>query len=205
MMHKPSLRESKKEATAHALGEAAFQLALEHGMDGFVVEDVVQKAGFSRRTFANYFSCKEEAVAMATVPYHDVEEFYELLHGMPESTSPIDAMHQFVKMQLAEESLRRLKQLFTLSKSYTSLEPYTLIAVQRVQREAQKLLTELYQHTHPPSYTYLLVGAVCSTIIPLLDGTLHVTLPGESPEEDPGAQSFDEYFNIAFGYLRNGF
>ena len=38
-------------------------LAVERGMDGFIVDDVVQQAGYSRRTFANYFSCKEEAVA----------------------------------------------------------------------------------------------------------------------------------------------
>lgn len=204
-MNKANLREIKKEATAHALAEAAFQLALERGLDGFVVEDVVQRAGYSRRTFANHFSCKEEAVATATVPYHNVDEFYELLSRMPASTSPIDAMYQFVKMQLAEESLRRMKQLFDLSRSYPSLAPYTLSAVHHLQREAQKLLTELFRETHPPSYTYLLAGAVCSTIIPLLDGTLDVLLPGESPDSAPGAQSFDEYFDTAFGYLRGGF
>lgn len=205
MIYKLSLRESKKEATAHALAEAAFQLALEHGMDGFVVEDIVQRAGYSRRTFANYFSCKEEAVAMATLPYHDVDEFYELLNRMPDSTSPIDAMYQFVKMKLAEESLRRMKQLFVLSHSYPTLKPFTLSAVHRLQSEAQKLLTELFQETYSPGYTYLLAGAVCSTIVPLLDGTLQVLLPGESQEENPGAKSFEQYFEVAFDYLRHGF
>lgn len=205
MMNKSNLREIKKEATAHALAEAAFQLALERGLDSFVVEDIVQRAGYSRRTFANYFSCKEEAVATATVPYHDVSEFYELLNRMPDTTTPIDAMYQFVKMQLAEESLRRMKQLFTLSKSYPTLKPYTLSAVHLLQREAQNLLTGLFRETHAPDYTYLLAGSVCSTIVPLLDGTLRVLLPGESPDADPGAESFDDYFDKVFGYLRHGF
>jgi len=205
-MNKSSLREIKKEATAHALAEAAFQLALERGMDGFVVEDVVQRAGYSRRTFANYFSCKEEAVATATIPYHDVGEFYELLNRMPDSTSPIDAMYQFVKMQLAEESLRRMKQLFKLSESYPNLRPYTLTAVHLLQREAQNLLTDLFRETHSREYTYLLVGSVCSMIVPMLDGTFHVMLSGESSDDEiPGAQSFDEYFDKVFGYLRTGF
>lgn len=204
-MNKSNLREIKKEATAHALAEAAFQLALERGMDGFVVEDIVQRAGYSRRTFANHFSCKEEAVATASVPYHDVDEFFEVLHRMPDTTSPIDAMYQFVKMQLAEESLRRMKQLFTLSKSYPNLKPYTLSAIHHLQGEVQQLLTELYRETHPQDYTYLLAGSVCSTLVPLLDGTFRVTLPGESPDEDPGAATFESYFESVFARLREGF
>lgn len=42
-MIKQTLRDFKKEATEKALAEAAFELALEHGLDGFVVEDIVQK------------------------------------------------------------------------------------------------------------------------------------------------------------------
>ncbi|MFC5701867.1 TetR/AcrR family transcriptional regulator [Cohnella faecalis] len=204
-MNKSSLRESKKEATAHALAEAAFQLALERGMDGFVVEDVVQRSGYSRRTFANYFSCKEEAVATATVPYHDVGEFYELLNRMSDSTSPIDALYQFVKMQLAEETIRRLRQLFTLSESYPNLKPYTLTAVQRLQRETQELMAELFRETHPRDYNYLLVGSVFSMIVPMFDGTFRVLLLGESADDASGTQSFDNYFETIFGYLRNGF
>lgn len=50
MNPKPTLRDKKKEATAYALSQSAFELALELGMDGFIVDDVVQKAGYSRRT-----------------------------------------------------------------------------------------------------------------------------------------------------------
>ncbi|WP_240647689.1 TetR/AcrR family transcriptional regulator [Paenibacillus nanensis] len=205
MMNKPSLREMKKEATAHALADAAFQLTLEQGLDGFVVEDVVQRAGYSRRTFANHFSCKEEAVAMAAYPYQGVEEFFDLLHRMPDSTAPIDAMYQFVKMQLAEQSLKKVRQLFALSKEYPSLKPYTLTVIHNLQNETQKLLTNLYQETHPPQYTYLLAGAIFAAIIPLLDGTLHALLPGQSGDEAPGAVSFEQYLETAFGYLRQGF
>src|SRR5690606_20653021 len=73
-MDKPSLRAIKREATAQAIAEAAFALARERGLDGFVVDDIVQLAGFSRRTFANYYACKEEAVAMAVMTHHDVDE-----------------------------------------------------------------------------------------------------------------------------------
>lgn len=204
-MNQPSLRDLKKEATAHALAEAAYQLTLEHGLDGFVVEDVVQRAGYSRRTFANHFSCKEEAVAMVAFPFHGLEEFFDLLHRMPATTTPIDAMYQFVKMQLTENSFKRMRQLFTISKDYPTLEPYLLSVFQKLQKSAQKLLTDLFKETHSPGYTYLLAGAVCATIIPLLDGTLPVLLPGQTADEAPGAESFEHYLETAFGYLREGF
>ncbi|MCR2805730.1 TetR/AcrR family transcriptional regulator [Paenibacillus soyae] len=205
MMNKPSLREMKKEATAHALAEAAFELTLERGLDNFVVEDVVQRAGYSRRTFANHFSCKEAAVAMAAHPYQGIEEFFDLIHQMPETTPPIDALYQFVKMQLAEQSLRRMRQLFTLCKEYPTLEPYTLAVINSLQKETQKLMTDLYRETHALPYIYLLVGAIFAAIIPMLDGTLHVLLPGQSAEEAPGAESFEHLLETAFGYLRQGF
>ncbi|WP_379127374.1 TetR/AcrR family transcriptional regulator [Paenibacillus sp. sgz500958] len=205
MINRPSLREMKKEATASALSEIAFQLTIERGLEGFVVEDIVQRAGYSRRTFANHFSCKEEAVAMAAYPYHGIEEFFELLQHMPDSTSPVEAMYQFVKMQLAEQSLKRMRHLYKLCKEYKALEPYTLSVFHSMQKKGQEMLTTLYRDTHSPQYTYLLMGAIFSTIESVLDGTLQVLLPGQDKEEAPGALSFDDYLDTTFSYLRNGF
>ncbi len=56
-------RDEKRRATSRGLADAAFRLATEKGFDGFVVEDVTALAGYSRRTFANHYSCKEDAVA----------------------------------------------------------------------------------------------------------------------------------------------
>ena len=46
------LRDVKREATARALAQAAFDLAVERGLDGFTTDDIVSRAGYSRRTFA---------------------------------------------------------------------------------------------------------------------------------------------------------
>ncbi|MEK3715313.1 TetR family transcriptional regulator [Paenibacillus sp. FSL R7-0333] len=66
-MLKRNLRETKKEQTAQILADKAFELALEKGLDGYIIEDVVHRAGYSRRTFSNYYSCKEEALAKAAI------------------------------------------------------------------------------------------------------------------------------------------
>jgi AcrR family transcriptional regulator len=59
----PGLRERKKLETKQALALAAVQLAVEHGLENVRVEDITDRVNVSRRTFTNYFTCKEEAIA----------------------------------------------------------------------------------------------------------------------------------------------
>ncbi len=59
----PGLRERKKLATKQALALAAMQLAVQRGLENVRVEDITDAVNVSRRTFTNYFSCKEEAIA----------------------------------------------------------------------------------------------------------------------------------------------
>jgi AcrR family transcriptional regulator len=59
----PGLRERKKLATKQALAWAAVQLAVDRGLENVRVEDITDAVNVSRRTFTNYFSSKEEAIA----------------------------------------------------------------------------------------------------------------------------------------------
>ncbi|WP_128102220.1 TetR/AcrR family transcriptional regulator [Paenibacillus sp. DCT19] len=203
-MMKQSLREMKREATAHALAEAAFQLATERGLDGFIVEDVAQRAGYSRRTFANHYSCKEEAVAMAAFPYHGFDEFVDLVEKMPDNSTPLDAMYQLTKMQLTEGIMRDMRQLVLLSKSYPSLEPYILRVLYQFQIATQKLLDHLFQERYPKEYTHFLAGAMVAAVSPLFTGDIEVLLPSQTKKEESN-KVFDQYLDKLFGYLRNGF
>lgn len=204
-MSQPNLRHLKKEATAKALAETAFELALEHGLDGFVVEDVANKAGYSRRTFANYFSCKEEAVAMGAITFRDTDEVEHLLAGVPEDASLLDILYQLIRMQLTAEYLRKMRDLVRLCREHPSLEPYFLSVVRRSQTEAQELLLELSKGRHDEAYTHLLTGALYGAMLPIVDGSLNVLLPWESTRDRPGATSFEQFLETAYGYLRNGF
>lgn len=200
-----SLRRKKKEATASAMSEAAFQLAMERGLDGFVVEDIVQKAGYSRRTFANHFSCKEEAVVMAAEVIHGHDEYIDMIHRLPEDSVPLEVMYQFIKMQLTEGVLRRVHQILELSKTNPSLVPYTLTMLNRLQAAAQETLDELFKDRYPLGYSHILAGSVCAIILPMLDGSLKVQLPGVPSNENDSVVTFDEYIDSAFNYLRHGF
>ncbi|WP_433929778.1 TetR family transcriptional regulator [Curtobacterium flaccumfaciens] len=58
-----SFREQKKAAIRDALSVTTVLLARERGLDNIRVEDIVGRVGVSRRTFGNYFSSKEDAIA----------------------------------------------------------------------------------------------------------------------------------------------
>ncbi|UQZ36862.1 TetR family transcriptional regulator [Paenibacillus sp. PK3_47] len=202
---KPTLRDKKKEATAFALAEAAFELALERGMEGFIVDDVVQKAGYSRRTFANYFSCKEEAVAEYFIGNASTEDENSLLADLPPDATPLDALHSLFKLQFTSEFLHKLRQFVSLAHQYPSLEPYILSVFRRLQIAAREMLEQFTHGRYTDGYSHLLAGAVYGAFVPILDGQLNVLLPGEVQEDNSDAVSFDQYLNTMFAYLRNGF
>lgn len=56
------LRERKRAATRAAITAVARSLTAVHGLSGYTVEEVCERAEISRRTFFNYFPTKEDAI-----------------------------------------------------------------------------------------------------------------------------------------------
>ena len=59
----PGLRERKRAATQLAIEEAAVDIAFEQGYEAATAEAIAAKAGVSLRTFFNYFTSKDTAIA----------------------------------------------------------------------------------------------------------------------------------------------
>lgn len=200
-----SLRDIKKEKTSNDLATAAFELALERGLDGFVVDDIVQRAGYSRRTFANYFSCKEEAVVTVALSQKGASTVVDFISQIDKNTPPLDILYQLLKMQFTTNLLKKLRKLVSLSKRYPTLEPYILSVLQHFQEEAVKVVKHLSQEQYSDDYPYQLAGSVYGAVLPLLDGSFNILFPDQSSEESPKAITFEQYLDSTFNYLRNGF
>ncbi|RAM36633.1 TetR/AcrR family transcriptional regulator [Arthrobacter globiformis] len=72
-----SRRELNKAATRQAITGSTLALLRRHGPGNFTVEDIAEAAGISRRTFFNYFSSTEAAIASVTHGFLDsaLEQF----------------------------------------------------------------------------------------------------------------------------------
>ena len=107
------LRERKKAATREALGDAAWSLCVEHGLDGVTVEQIARAAGVSLRTFFNYFSSKEEAIVAG-----DTATAMAFLHAFTERPpdEPVlvalrETLHSIYLLHVDLDRLRQLREL----------------------------------------------------------------------------------------------
>ncbi|OLT41677.1 hypothetical protein BJF85_04425 [Saccharomonospora sp. CUA-673] len=196
------LRDLKREATREALAKAAFELTRERGLSGFVTADVVERAGYSRRTFGNHFSCKEEAVA--SVAFGGVDDASAILAGLPSDLPLLDVLLAVMKTQFTTDALVRMRELMAMARQYPTLEPYVLGVQQRMRHTAQELLGSVAGDRYPTVYVPLLFGAVYGAVMAALEGTLDVDLGGEN-DPSPASMDYSSFLDITFDYLRHGF
>ena len=201
-MSRTGLREKKRAATAQALAESAFELAKERGLDGFVIDDVAQRAGYSRRTFANHYPCKEAAVA--SVAYSGLDAAGDALEKLSGGVPLLDAIHAVLRLQLTRATLSRMREVIGLSRRFPSLEPYVHSVHHRMRLEAEQRLRSVAGDRYPQAYVSLLFGALYGMVTSALEGLVDVRLPGD---RRPGPQSmeFEQFLDLAFRHLRAGF
>ncbi len=184
-----------------ALANAAFELAMEQGLDGFIVDDVAGRAGYSRRTFTNYFSCKEEAVATGASIVNDTIEMEQMLENLSEDTLPIDILFQLIKMQLTVDYLKRMREMALICKKHLTMEPYFLKVVRQLHVDAQETLMKLTNGKVDEVYIQLLVGGVYGGMLPVIDGSVHIQFPDQSSSNN----TFHQHLDKIYEYLKNGF
>lgn len=206
-----SLREIKRRATAQALAQAAFDLAREHGVDGFTIDDVAAQAGYSRRTFANHYTGKEEAIVAVAA-----ERVLRALDTPPDDSLPlVDWLQVVARQQLSDGLLLVLRDLRILAEHHPPLRPH-LLEVQRTIREtARDAVLARVEGRGSRMYAHLVVGAAYGALTCVLDGHIPVRLPGPAASEatphsdtgdkNAGEMTVEDFVDLTFTHLREGF
>jgi len=150
----PSRREQNKAATRQAITDAALDLLRGRGPGNFTVEDIAEAAGISRRTFFNYFSSTEAALASVTNGFldHALQQF-----RLRPAGEPILESARVALMQLADPmTVAPMAELFTLTQENSLLvrseleawdhctEQIIMAAKERVAQTPGAAIDELY-------------------------------------------------------------
>lgn len=193
MTPKPGIREAKKYETRRALGFAAFELASERGLHGFVVEDVTDRVGVSRRTFFNYFNRKEEAVT--AVGGFVFDDGLAELRKRPTDEPLFDSLHAVAMFVCGPANLEMIAKSEALCRKFPELVPYELAFREHMVTEAHAaLLDRLPPEQRSSFYPLALVHAVFAVIAAAFG------CAGERPEAN-----VSDLIDEAFAFLRHGF
>lgn len=201
----PSLRELKKLATSRRLATAAYELAREVGLDAFTIDDVAARAGYSRRTFANHFSCKQEAV---------VDGFFARL-GLPVALDDpgeagitgvgdlIDLSERVVARMFTREHLAEIHAFGQLVEASAPVRPYVLDGLHRLRTSGR--LAGLSGQISDETQT-LLFGATLGMVSTVLETVMRQAgcAPDDAPR-DVDLTATAATLRRAFDLLRHGF
>lgn len=190
-MQEPGLRDVKRRQTSHALAQAAFDLTQERGIEGYTIDEVVQQVGVSRRTFANYFSCKEEAVA--SLALEQLQEGIASMPGLPAGTPLLEWVKTLAQHQLSSGLLEILVALRDLAQQDPSLSPFLANVHAEIRRTAQQIVSERAGNSASKLTSHIIVGAAYGALSSLIDGAR--VIPGASP---------GDFIEKVFAQLRSG-
>jgi len=156
----PSRRELNKAATRDAIAASALALLRARGMGEFTVDDVADAAGVSRRTFFNYFSSAEAAIASYTQSYLD-NVLAELL-ARPAEEPLLESAQQALIAVADPRHLASIAETFTLTHDHPQLSRFQLEAWDNCSTKIIAAVTDRLGGSVDELYLHALVGSVLS-------------------------------------------
>jgi AcrR family transcriptional regulator len=158
------LRERKKLATRQALARTAMLLALERGLENVRVEDITDAVSVSRRTFTNYFSSKEEAIASLSAGR--AARAAEALRQRPAGEPLAEALAEaFAAQHEAATNVDRdrMERIWTLVASPALVGEY-LKTLARAEAPLAKAISERSGTDPGDLYSHVLAAAVTAAV-----------------------------------------
>lgn len=129
-------------ARIHDIHIAACELVIDHGYDGFTMDDLARACGISRRTLFNYIPDKASAV-LGSVAEHDMEALRGFRRGNPTGSLFADLIETFETIVDEDEifELQTLGHHHLVEKAIASDPKVMAIATQRFE-EAATLISD---------------------------------------------------------------
>lgn len=174
------LRERKRRQVAHELAKSAFDLAKKRGVPGFTIDELTEQAGYARRTFANYYSCKEDAITALAL-----EQLHAGIASLPkdeEDLPLIDWVQRLAKHQLSSGLLDVLIELETLTSANPSLEPYLAKVYAEIPLVALETVRKQFPGKAAHEKTGILIGAVYGALTMMLSQIPRATTAADAAE-----------------------
>lgn len=162
------LREIKKQMTRESIADAALRLALEKGLEEVTIEEIAQLAFVSPRTFSNYFSCKEEAVATAGTQHN--HELLDDLAARPVDEPVLQSLATVMVEALrgrTDEQLETTASKLRLSQEHPSLRAFQTAQFEALEEGLRQVVADRHQMSsegdlYPSLVTATAVAAVRS-------------------------------------------
>ncbi|WP_334173530.1 TetR/AcrR family transcriptional regulator [Sinomonas sp.] len=196
----PSRRELNKAATRQSIVIAAMRLAHDRGLGGFTVEDVADAAGVSRRTFFNYFSSAEEAIAAPTFGFLDAA--LERFHDRPKGEPLLESVIQILLALADNKFIEPMAQSFLVSHGN---DPATRYQLQAFDECSDKIVAAIRER-EGPSLDELYVHALAGSVMSCGKAALEVWLAERRGDLSPSSlDRLSELLVAAFAHLKSGF
>lgn len=190
-MNQESLRERKRKLTAREISRTAFDFTEKSGLDSFTIDDIVKEVGVSRRTFANYYSCKEEAVVAHVL--NQLEDGIDSLPEMPKDTPLLEWVRALALHQLSGGMLDILIKLRDFARKDVALKPYVENVYAEIRSIAQKVVTAQATSSTTKFVAPIIVGAAYGALTTFIDSA--------GPQS---TASLEEFVENVFSRLKAG-
>lgn len=200
----PSRRELNKAATRQAITDSALGLLRARGPGNFTVEDIAEAAGISRRTFFNYFTGIEAALAAVTHGFLDnaLQQFRQR-----PANEPILESARAALMQLADPmTVAPLAELFTLTQESPVLSRSELEAWDHCTEQIISAARERFAATPGAVVDELYLHALAGSVISCGKAAMDVWFQRCGADLSPASLAVLRQLLIdAMGHLGSGF
>jgi AcrR family transcriptional regulator len=157
---KASLQARKQEFVRDAIWTASIDLFAEKGFEETTIDDIVEAAGASRRTFFRHFESKRDLIAQPVVSYG--ASLTKAIASCPPASSAAD-LFRHVVLEVAKRTVSdaRMRKVMEIAARYPAAREAQLSRI----AEVQDRLAEAFAQRHKDTVTaHVLAGLTLSTL-----------------------------------------